>query len=580
MAKVKGISQAVIDSFRGTICFITKKGQIIAQKWPRKSTHKRSPDELFNWQAMREAQTAVKTLKPSVRTAYKLLASGTDFMWQDLFNSAFLKEYYKNREAPCYVRDFSYTKFGPRIQIAYELSKESLVSVTRHNISKYGVVIPVGNKMCKPGCKGPPDPDPDATEWQCEFQGNTNFTSIPLSAKSKKIVAPENEEGCDWTWDWLKEHWPEAGWEYDPTAIAVAWYSAIGFFLPIYEGRIFGKMMALDIDLTEEKLGVKPEDVIKAWIECEGSMNSFYISGFKCIQTGDLVPLQAGKVAFGDLLPYIGRMGSIFDFRPIEMPDPPPKPTCPEEGYEYWSGGEAREGSFRCKYCYEQKVIIPYESGGALEIKVSHAEEIKTTWFRAWDSALVDWAHREWEEPYSQKWRNYGLGYRRVPGGYTAQIVTFRKPIIYRIGEIMSEEEFSNVKFGRIELPRQLNWPNQEPDGGVGTDIFPGWWEKQEHPITGVLVPAGVLTYPNTTLLLQSQPPDFHNLRPQDPTETGFTSKGYRDPENPNPKLVLYKKGDRTHIFTPPWNWNSPYWLKFSQQDQLEPVISPFFRIE
>lgn len=579
MAIIKGISQAIVDSLDKTLVFITSKGRVIARKWPKKSTHKRSTAELFNWEAMRAAESANKTLKPPVLTAYRLLATGTDFTWRDLFNSQFLKEYYKNKEAPCYVRDFSYTKYGPRIQIEYELSKESLVSVTRHAISKYGVVIPVGNKMCKPNCKGPPDPAWDEIEPQCEFSGLVDFSYIEEFGRARRVSDPGNEEGCWETWNRLKALWQGATWGVEYEDWRLAWYSYLWRFGAEWGGTILGKRIAQELTLTAETMGVALSDVTKAWIRCEGSENNVYISGFKCPETNDLVPLQRGKLAFGDLLPFLGLSNKTFHFQPIEMPDPPTKPPCPPWGQSRFSGGYIDEDTFKCKFCYEQKVSIPFINNGTPLVKKYDLPGFIDDWWECWWETYIKYEIEDWE---IGNWQYFGIiGNGRQPhvGWYDASLGNSRWPIKYNIGDYMSEEEFETVKWGYIEVPREKAWENQVDGGHLITNLYSGKY-PQVKPVTEVLLPVGVLTYPVTELILEGRAPeDMRELMPPEPEHLEKTAKGYSLPMNPELPLVLYQKGERGHVIDPPFNFDSPYWLKFSTQHSLEPVISPFFRI-
>jgi len=579
MAKVKPVSEGVRKGFRGILAFRNWKGIIRAGIWPQSYKTSQSEPAKFGREVWKAACREYKELKPSVVNAYKLLAGGTGFTWRDLFNSQYMLEYYKAGVEPAVVRDFSYTKTGPRINIIYELSKENLVSVTRHPISRYDVKVPSLIGKHSPGCNGPPDPEPDQTAPQCEFSGNVNFIPSPTLGIAKQVYCPENENGFDWTYEWLIEHWKEAEWESEEIDDVVAWYAAIGVWLPTYYGRIKGKKITLIIHLTEAHLGVLPADVTKAWIECEGSILNFYISGFKCVETGDLVPLQAGKVAFGDLMPYIGLPNQWFHMQPIEMPDPPTQPIEMESGMEVWSGGTVRANTFKCKFCYEQKITIPYESLGALEWKWTPFARPSPIWWIAWENALEDWAEAKWTTTTERKWPNFASASGGGIYDYTARIWTFRQPIIYRIGDHCTPEQFESVKWGRVMLPRSQSYPRVWiPGGEVRVNINPVW-VKQIDPITEILIPKACLTYPNTTLLLECNRPRVADLRPGKPTQGHDTRRGYDYPDNPKPPLVLYQKGDRSHILNPPWNWNSPYWLKFSQQDEFEPVVSPFFRI-
>lgn len=579
MAKFRPISKDIGKGFPGKIIFRKWKDLWRACAWQKHYRVSKSEAALFNWTVWQAACREYKLLKPSVVDAYKLLAGGTGFTWRDLFNSQYMLEYYKNRVEPCVVRDFSYTKTGPRIVIAYELSKEFLHSVTRHSIARYDVKIPGMIGKHSPGCPNPPDPDPDAEEWQCEMKGSVDFTESPEFGAGKLTVAPENEYGYDWTWDWLLAHWPEATWKIEAGTDSVAWYAALGEWPPIFTGSIRGRKCTLIIHLTQPYLHVSPTDVTKAWIWCEGSLLNFYISGFKCVETGDLVPIQAGPIAFGNLLPYIGKANQWFHMQPIEQPDPPTKPIPLEAPGESWSGGEVRASSFKCHFCYEQKVTIPFESLGVTEFKYADIQRVGATWDLAWEYALEDWYTATWRPQPAWEWANIGQGSVNAPTQWYGKIWTFRKPIIYRIGNYMSAADFAKVKWGRIMMPRTLNKLLQLPGGTLRASIYPSKWTDQIHPTTEILIPKACLTYPNTTLLLECGKPRDSNLKPEQPIIGHNTYRGYEGPPNPNPPLVLYKKGDRSHIVTPPWNFESPYWLKFSQQDEFEPIVSPFFRI-
>jgi hypothetical protein len=106
MAKVRHISQAMIDSLRGTIDFYYWRGIPVVRTWPKKSTVPASPAMLAARAAFTASRVDVKTVGPAVRAEWVATATGEKQAWLDYFTYAYMSVWKSTGQYPPVVTDF------------------------------------------------------------------------------------------------------------------------------------------------------------------------------------------------------------------------------------------------------------------------------------------------------------------------------------------------------------------------------------------------------------------------------------------------------------------------------------------
>ena len=79
------INRDMVRTLSGIIDFYMVKGQVRARAWPKRLDRQQTPQEIAAARAFGIASTASTQLQQSEIDAWKLMTSGTDYAWRDLF---------------------------------------------------------------------------------------------------------------------------------------------------------------------------------------------------------------------------------------------------------------------------------------------------------------------------------------------------------------------------------------------------------------------------------------------------------------------------------------------------------------